>query len=247
MICIDVAGLAIGIDNKYTHIEKIAEEYLTEKPSQFTVCVTDREIEAERIASSRELSEELRARGAVFSAGYLESVAVYRKIAERLPLYDAVVFHGSAVALDGRAYIFTARSGVGKTTHTRLWSERFGARFSIINGDKPILRFIDGVPYICGTPWRGKEGYGKREMRPLLAIGFLERASENSAEPMPKEEAVMRLITQLYLPKDKDTAPLAMGVADRLISSVGLVRVMCNMESEAAEVSARALASAAKE
>ena len=246
MICIEIAGLKIGIDNKYPNIEKISAEYLTEDAPLFTVSVSEREIEEERKNSEKELTDELKARGAVFSDGYLESVALYRKIAERLPFYDAVVFHGSAVSLDGRAYIFTAKSGVGKTTHTRLWQSRFGDRFGIINGDKPILRFIDGVPYICGTPWRGKENYGKNEIKPLLAIAFLERAKENRAAPMPKDEAVMRLIPSLYLPKTSEGASLAMNVADRLISSVGLVRVSCNMDAEAAEVSAEALSQAGK-
>ena len=117
MITIKIADLVVGIDNKHRHIEWLARDYVVSDEPLFVVSATEEDIQRER-----EISE------AEFSEGYLESVVVYRKIAERLPYYDAVVFHGAVLAVDEKAYAFTARSGVGKTTHTRLWLERFGSR-----------------------------------------------------------------------------------------------------------------------
>ena len=229
MITVKIADLPIGIDNRYAHVAHLAKDYLTDEEPLFTVCATDAEIEAERAVSERD-----------FPAGYLEAVVVYRNIAARLPEYDAIVFHGAVLNLDGEAYAFTAKSGVGKTTHTRLWLKLFGDRVHYLNGDKPVIRFIDGVPYACGTPWQGKENYGVNERAPLRGIAFLDRGIINTATAAKADEVMLRLVSQVYIPKSSAQALAAMGICDRILSSVRLVDLKCNMEPEAAEVSYRA-------
>lgn len=231
MITIKVAGLPIGIDNRFEYITHLAHDYLTDEPPLFTVRATD-----------EDLKEEANATDVRFPDGYLESIVAYRKIAEILPSYDAFVFHGAVLNYGGRAVAFTAKSGVGKTTHTRLWLSEFGDKVHYLNGDKPIIRFIDGIPYACGTPWRGKEGYGANEMAPLHALAFLERGTENSAAPIPSEEVVTFLLTQMYMPRKSPTAAvLSMRLADRLTRTVRLVRLKCNMDPSAAHVAFSAM------
>ncbi len=70
--------------------------------------------------------------------------------------FDGIRLHSSAVVVDGRAYLFSATSGTGKSTHTGLWLELFGDKAYIINDDKPAVRLRDGVWYAYGTPWSGK-------------------------------------------------------------------------------------------
>ena len=231
MITIKVAGLAIGIDNRFEYITRLAADYLTDEPPLFTVRATEEDI-----------AEEARMTDVRFPDGYLESIVSYRKIAEILPTYDAFVFHGAVLNYGGHALAFTAKSGTGKTTHTRLWLSEFGDKVHYLNGDKPIIRFIDGVPYACGTPWRGKEGYGVNEMAPLHALAFLERGVENSAVPIPSEEVVTFLLTQMYMPRTSPTAAvLSMRLADRLTRTVRLVRLKCNMDPSAAHVAFSAM------
>ena len=81
MIRIKVAGLAIGIDNRFEYVRELASDYLTDEEPLFTVAATDAELEAERSISEHD-----------FSNGYLESIVAYRKIAEQLPRFDAFVF-----------------------------------------------------------------------------------------------------------------------------------------------------------
>ena len=229
MFKIKIASLTVAIDNRFEYVEWLCRDFYSEDEPLFSVSATVEEIDKER-----SMYEES------FSDGYLESVVVYRNIAERLPLYNAVVFHGAVLGLCDKAYAFTARSGVGKTTHTRFWIERFpGAEY--VNGDKPIIRFIDGTPYAFGTPWKGKEGYGRNISMPLSSIAFLERAAENSACAVTPDEAAMKLISQIYIPKSSDTAPLALSVADRLLNSVRLVRLKCNLDPNSADVSLSAM------
>ncbi len=231
MITIKIAELPIGIDNKYKYIEELSKDYLTDEEPVFTVKVSPEDIEEEREFAKLDASDE-----------YYERIVIYRHIAEQLPDYDAFLFHGSVIELDGKAYIFTANSGVGKTTHTRLWLSEFGEEVSIINGDKPIIRIIDGVPYACGTPWQGKENYGKNAIRPVAGIAFLSRGEENKAYPIKPEAAVVKFMSQIYLPKTStDFLRKTLKLADKMLKSVTLVDLSCNMNSDAPHICRAAL------
>ena len=231
MLTVKIADIPIGIDNRYSHIESLARDYLTELAPEFTVSATECELDKEASLSECE-----------FTRGYLEAVVIYRKIAEQLPRYDAFVFHGAVLSLDGEAYAVTAKSGVGKTTHTRLWLDAFGERVHYLNGDKPIIRFFDGKPYACGTPWQGKEDYGRNEILPLRSIAFLERGAENRAFEISLRDAALRMASQIYLPKENgQNTLLAMSLLDKLIKSVRLVRLECNMDVSAARVAMQAM------
>ena len=120
---------------------------------------------------------------------YIETLAVYRKIAEQMPTYDTVLFHSSAVAVDGAAYLFAAKSGTGKSTHARLWRELLGDRAIMINDDKPLLRITDAGATVFGTPWNGKHRLGTNGSAPVRAICVLERGVQNNIERIGPKEA----------------------------------------------------------
>lgn len=231
MVTIDIGGIAVGIENRFEYFERFAKGYETDKAPDFTVSVTPEEIEDER--NKAELP------GA--SDAYLESIVAYRKIAEVLPTLGAFVFHGSVIALDGKAYIFTAKSGVGKTTHTRLWLSEFSSDCHVLNGDKPVIRYKNGEFYACGTPWRGKEGYGIYETLPLAGIAFLERGEENKAFSITPTSALKRLAVQVYKPKSRSSAIASLSLMDKVLRQMHLVRLECNMDPEAAHVARAAL------
>ena len=227
MVKLDIAGLTVGIEHRYGYLPVLCRDYLApqEKEPIFTVCPTQAELDAEGALSEPRLPD-----------AYLESVVAYRKIAEKLPSYGAMVFHGAVVVLDGRAYAFTARSGVGKTTHLRLWLKAFGERAYVLNGDKPVLLWKDGRAYICGTPWKGKENLGEGGILPLSGIGFLQRGEKNEAGPMAASDALARFLTQVYMPKNGEALLQTMSLCDQVLSSVPLLSMRCNMDIEAAHV-----------
>ena len=228
---LSLAGLNVEAKTKYGFVEQLTADYRSDSDTvDLSVEVTDDDIRTED-----ELSE------IKYGAGYLESIALYRQIAERLPYFDAVVFHGAVIAYRGHAYAFTARSGVGKTTHIRLWLERFGGEVHVLNGDKPILRVIDGVVYAAGTPWRGKEGYGVPEMLPLRAVAFINRADEPSATQITTSDALTRFASQVYIPNEPRAALKSLSVLNKIISGVKLYDVGATMQPESAEVSFAAL------
>ena len=223
---IKIAGLAIGLEFEYGHTLEYVKEFLTDEPPVFTVCATAEDIKLEHEYSGIRVPDR-----------YAENIVLYRKIAEKLPEYDALVFHGAVLEYDGIAYAVTAHSGVGKTTHTRLWLKEFEGKAKILNGDKPILRIIDGEVYAASTPWRGKEGYGYNGMRKLGAIGFLARGTVNKSRTVTPDDAVMRFMNQVYISKvNVLSLTRSMRVCNKLLSGVPLYEFECNMDPDAAHV-----------
>ena len=230
MVTIKIAGIPIGIDARFEYTEKYVSEFLSDEAPLFTVSATDAEMDKECEISGVRLPYQ-----------YVENVVMYRKIAERLCDFSAVVFHGAILEYDGLAYAVTAHSGVGKTTHTRLWLSEFGDKVRILNGDKPIFRMIDGVPYVCSTPWKGKEGYGYNAMRPLGGIAFLARGAENCSRRVDVDDVSMRFMNQIYISKTNVLSiSRSMRIADEMLSKVPLYELECNMDPEAAHVAFRA-------
>ena len=231
MIKIKIADITVEIDNKFEQIKTLCRDYLTEQTPQFSVTATEEQIKKEREESEFDCSD-----------GYCETIVAYRNIAERIPEYDAFLFHGSVIEYEGGAYIITAKSGVGKTTHTRLWLGEFKDKVSIINGDKPIVRIIDGIPYAYGTPWQGKENYGRNTVKPVKGILFISRGEKNIAKRITPDKALIQFMQQIYLPKkDKLLLHKSLSLADKMLSSVRLVEMQCNMDAEAAHVAKAAL------
>ncbi len=223
MLKIEIAGITVSLENKYPFIEALARPYLTDKAPMFSVSAENAEIEFEQ----KKLS---------VSAGYAESVVLYSKIAEQLYLYDAFVMHAVAIEMDSKAYLITARSGVGKTTHARLWLEAFGTRARIINGDKPIIRKIGGKLYAAGTPWCGKERLGNTSMCEIEAVAVLGRGLENRAITLSPTDAAEPLVGQLYMPKSPVSIASSLTLLDELIKTKKVIKLEADMNISAARV-----------
>ena len=174
------------------------------------------------------------------SDSYLETLAVYRKIATRLPSHHIWLMHGSAVAVNGEAVLFTAPSGVGKTTHTRLWLENIPST-TVINGDKPLLRLQNGVCEICGTPWSGKEHMNCNRIVPLRAICLLERGKENRITETTFAELRPALIQQTFRPNDPASLVKIIDLLEEAGHCVRCYRLSCTMEPEAATIAYNAI------
>ncbi len=236
-ITISLASIPVGIRPRTQEVRSFFRDYLCDAPPRFSVEASAEDLEYEKILYHRRNGEDL---SSPLSDAVLERTALLRLIANRIPEYDTVLFHGSVVAVDGKAYLFAARSGTGKTTHTRLWLRQLPQAY-VLNGDKPFLK-LDGSGRVlaCGTPWRGKEAIGCNEILPLKAICYLERAAENRIVPMTPRDAAGLLMPQLYLPEGL-AGVRAIQVLDRISRNVRLFRLGCNMEADAARVSTDAM------
>lgn len=156
--------------------------------------------------------------------------------------FDGMMLHSSAVVVDGKAYLFTADPGTGKSTHTKLWLERFGDRAFILNDDKPAVRLVDGVWYAFGTPWSGKNDVSRNVGAPLGGIALLERSQENWICPASSLEAVRAIMKQVNRPKWADYRVKLMQLMNQLITQVPVWKLGCNMDPQAAAVAYEAMA-----
>ena len=236
---VSLARVPIRVEALHPSTERFCREYLTDEAPAFTVTMAPADIDAERRhAADGDAAEGVSPR--TYSDAYLETLALYRKLARALLAYDTAVFHGSVVALDGRAFAFTAPSGTGKTTHTRLWLKNIPGSY-VLNGDKPLLRLDGDRVLACGTPWRGKERYGCPAILPLDAVVLLERGAENRIEPLSFHDALPTLLRQTHRPPDSEGLLKTLALIGRLEGRVRLFRLSCTMEDEAARVCLRGL------
>ena len=152
---------------------------------------------------------------------------------KRLLRFDGMMLHSSCIAVDGQAYLFSASSGTGKSTHTSLWKEHFGDRAVYVNDDKPALRFINGKVYACGTPFSGKTSLNSNVIVPVKGICLLNRGVENSIRIAARAYAVPKLFNQSYRPQDPELMDLALDILGRVIENVPVYELFCNISDDA--------------
>ena len=222
-----IADLNIKINHKYKYTYNLCRDYLvTDENAEidFEVSADPSDYEKDKAALSQ------------FSDAYLESISIYRQIAKRILDYGGIIMHAAVVEMDGKAYAFTAPSGTGKSTHTALWTKVYEGKARIINGDKPLIRLIDGKLYIYGTPWCGKEGININTKALLTNICFINRAKENSVVKLDKNVALTRIFTQLLMPENEDQAEKFFNMVETIFNKVEFYNLFCNMEDDAARV-----------
>ena len=230
-----IADKVVEVNSIYDEVHEYCSDYQTDEPADYSITTTQADIDFEREKSAREDEiEGIPIRQ--FTDSYLEELAVYRKIAEKMLNFDTVLFHGSVVAVDGVGYLFTAKSGTGKSTHTRLWREYFGERAVMVNDDKPLLHIADSGVVAYGTPYNGKHRLGTNTSVPLKAICILTRSADNHIEPITREQAYTMLLQQVYRPADMLKMAKTLELVDRLADGVKLYRLGCNMDISAAKI-----------
>lgn len=229
---IKLAGTPIRVFAMYERSRDLCAGYFSEEEPVFDVAVTP-----EMIAREREHAGE---DNGMYSDAYLEQLAIYREIAEKMVERDVLLFHGSAIEVDGAVYLFTAPSGTGKSTHARLWREtlpELGHTVSMVNDDKPLLKFADDGIFVCGTPWNGKHRLGENTIAPLRAICRICRGETNEIRKMSGMERLPVLLSQTYRPKEREGIRKSLALLGRLSQEADMYELHCNMEKEAALVS----------
>ncbi len=221
------ADRVFEIKNKYRYLESFCADYACEEQEPFDViAVDDEEMMQERMDSAADAP-----------LPYLETLAVYRKISERLAEDDCFLMHAAVIEYRGKAYAFSAKSGTGKSTHIGLWERAFGDEVKVINGDKPLIRKREenGVTQfiVYGTPWCGKERKHTNASAVLSGLCRLVRSEENYIKPAG-EEAVPFLLSQMLYKKDARYLGSLMDFADALFQIVPVYELGVNTDISAA-------------
>lgn len=237
---VELAGQIIKIISKYEKVYSLCRDYLylgNEKKEVLSININNEDIVKEFFSLNASMPTKQNAHEYISSHyGHLEALAVYNKIANKMPYFDTFLMHGSVVAQGNFAYMFTAPSGIGKTTRTRLWMKEIPNSF-VVNGDKPLIKIVDNKTVLaCGTPWCGKEGWNTNVMIPLRAIFFLERADENGksfVSEITSSEAFISLLQQVHHPDDVNSMHNTLHLLKRMTRIVKFYRFQSTPTTEA--------------
>lgn len=220
---ISAAGLVVDIEPKYNMLYSRVLPYRLERHGRADIVIrVDDSFLLEKQQKLPHLTLE--------ECEYIYTGDAYYR---ELILRGGLLLHASAVALDGKAYLFSAPSGTGKSTHTHLWLDLFKEKAKIINDDKPAIRLIDGKFYACGTPWSGKTDESANEQISLQAIAYIIRSQDNHINKAAPQKAIKYILDQTLRPTGRDSMEKLLSLLDKLLTQVGVFELYCNV-SEAA-------------
>ena len=223
-----IADIVFSVELNYNYTKILCKdyEYFGQEQDAFTCKPTMQEILNEK----QKMPD--------YPEPFLEGLVVFRKLCDyALEKADGIIFHCSAIMVDGEAYLFTAPSGTGKSTHARLWREMLNDKAVMINDDKPIVRKVDGEFYVYGTPWKGKHELGTNQRAKIKAICKIYQAKENKIERIDAGEMILTILNQTVRPTEENKFDKLLVLLDGLLKSVGLYSLGCNISKEAAELS----------
>ena len=222
---IKIANIVLLINAFNETTKRYCKDFLCDEKEDYEITMTEEDLKNEVTASNN---------GHVYVNE--EISALYRKIADLFVERNIIVFHGSSFKVNNYGFIVTARSGVGKSTHVKLLEEFIGEGFNYINDDKPLVAVSNGVT-IYSSPWNGKERRGNNISAPLKAVLFLNRSLENTYKPIVnKEEIYIKLLSQIYLPREKDKREKALKIVDVLLKNINFYEINVNKEIESAKM-----------
>ncbi len=221
-----IAGIYVEMDPQYPRTAEQSMVYRVTEPAKPDLI----------LRTDKKIMDKLKEIHSLPNDESSEYMLLATEFYEYLIEFGGFMLHSSAVVHNGKAYLFSAPSGTGKSTHTQLWVKHFDDAY-IINDDKPAIRLINGKFYVYGTPFSGKTNLNVNACVPLGGICVLERGETNSIEKIPPEEAMFRILDQTVRPVEEDRMDTLLKILGTLISNESVYRLRCNTDEEACEVS----------
>lgn len=218
-----IADLTVKYDCVYNTLKSRSEKYLCdEKEAQIELSL-DEDYYISRRKVFPDTSDEM-----------LEYMGMGTAFYKELLSFEGMMLHSSAVAFDGEAYLFSAPSGVGKSTHTQKWLEVFPNAF-IINDDKPAIRKISGKYYAFGTPFSGKNDVSVNGGYPIKGICFIDRG-DNQIQRIESETALKPLFNQTIRPVDKNKMDLLCDRVEDILKCIPFYVMHCDVSVDAVKM-----------
>lgn len=237
---IRLADEIIGVESIYDSTKTFCQDYVIDEEPNFRVVITEKDISEEQIKSDAQRQRE--GLGAlVYPEPYLETLALYRKVVDLLLEKAIILFHGSVIAVEEEAYLFTAPSGTGKSTHVRLWREYFGNQAVMVNDDKPLIRLDGDKAMVYGTPWMGKHNLGNNIAYPLKAICHLQRGQTNRIAKIDFSSLYPVLLQQIQRPIEIGQMSKLLTCIDTLGQKVDFYQLFCTISTEAVQLAYKAM------
>lgn len=149
-----------------------------------------------------------------------------------LASFGIVSLHSSLVRYRDEAVLFTAPSGTGKSTQADLWEKYENA--DILNGDRSMIRKVDGRWEAFGAPFAGSSRIYRNESAPIRAIVILRQAPENTIETLKPAEAFRLVYSETILPRWNTLAHSSViSIISRLCAEVSVRILRCTPDQRA--------------
>lgn len=229
----EIADTIFDIQCNFAYTQNQCKPYIYtgDKKTECVIKITQEDIKNENVSPIQN-----------FPDYYLESLAVERKIGNFIAENkNGTIFHCSALEYDGKGYLFTAPSGTGKSTHARLWREKFGDNVIMINDDKPIVVEEEGKFYVYGNPWNGKHHLGENRKTEIAGICRIYQAKENTIKRLEPKEMVTTMLKQLYRPSTEVATEKVFSLIDGMLKKINLFELGCTISEEAVKLSFNAM------
>ena len=168
-----------------------------------------------------------------FAEYMLTGMRFYKKLLD----FDGCMLHSSAVVVDDEAYLFSANSGTGKSTHTELWLKYLADKKPyILNDDKPAIRIYRNEVFAYGTPFSGKNDISVNKKVKVKGICFIERSKVNHIRKLEAKEAIPLFYGQTIRGLGKQKVEKLLDIMEIIIRNVPIYKLYCDMSGEAVEI-----------
>ena len=132
----------------------------------------------------------------------------------------------------GDAILFTALSGTGKSTQAGLWEQYAGA--DTLNGDRSMIRRVEGRWTAFGSPFAGTSGIYRSESAPIRALVVLRQAPENTIRRLNRAEAFRAIYSESVLPRwHTDAHQRVISLVTEIVSEVPVYLLACTPDERA--------------
>jgi hypothetical protein len=182
------ANVVFNLDASCREVYDFYERYRTEDPCDEYISVTEEDLTKVYIMRN----DRKRRKGAGWGAKEKDLVdeAIHKEMCRLFLNHGVLVFHGAAVSVDNRGYMFVAPHATGKSTHVRNWKRYFGDRMLLIDDDKLFVKKEKNGFCVYGSSWSKGSEPGMLGGVPLKAIVEYKHGSENIIKALDKKDAL---------------------------------------------------------
>ena len=217
----EIANLKVEMDPKYERLMRQSESYRSS--GEPVMVVKPNPYDEARVVMKRPSEEER------------EYICCSAAFCQQIVEHGRFFLHASAVVVEGEAYLFSAPSGTGKSTHTALWRKLFPQSY-ILNDDKPVIWPTEEGITAWGTPFSGKSDLQVNRGVPLRGICFLKQAEENRIGPLSGAGALAMLLNNTWRPGSSRSMERLLDMVEQVMAEIPLYEMACTQEPQAARM-----------
>ena len=222
----EIAGLKVEMEPKFGHLTRQSESYRSS--GEPVMEVKPNPYDEARVVMKRP------------SEGEREYICCSAAFCRKIVRHERFFLHASAVVYEGEAYLFSAPSGTGKSTHTAFWRKLFPKSY-ILNDDKPVIWPESEQITVWGTPFAGKTNLQVNRGVPLKGICFLKQGSENQIQQVTGDQALALMLNNTWRPRSNEEMNCLLDMMEQVVSQAAIYEMSCTRELEAAELSYRVM------